>query len=436
MDYIVDNYLKKGEILYTNAINKALEECSKTHGRVIFKKNHTYISGTIFLKDNVTLLFEENAKLKMSNNVQDFCLNKEEKIEALTKPTWEDCSYNGNAKKYFIFGNNVKNVSIIGNGIIDGNEEIFYGKRSIDHIDGYFYPRVPLICFIDSNNINLKNFTIMKSAFWTIHIISSFNIDIDNIKIFNNRIFANCDGIDLDHSHDITIKNSIIEAADDCIVLKSTSNYKDKGDTYNIKAIDCILKSTSSALKIGTETVSNFYNIEFENIYISDSNRGISLQLRDEGNIYDVNFKNIYIETKHFAPLPWWGKAEPIFISANKRYLDKNVGTIKNINFKNISCISENGICIYGDNNINISNINFNNINLKLTNKTNYEKGIHDIRPCEGNYLINKDLNSIYIENAKEINFKNYVFNIDDNIKMYYKKEKELINVSNIKFNS
>ena len=116
-----------------------------------------------------------------------------------------------------------------------------------------------------------------------------------------------------------------------------------------------VLESTSAAIKIGSESETDFYDIYFYNNKIIKSNRGISFQLRDKGNIYNCKFKNIYIETRHFSPVEWWGKAEPIFLSSVKRYSDTKLGNIRDITFENIVIDSENSIFLYGD----IKNVSF-----------------------------------------------------------------------------
>ena len=56
MDFLVDDYIKKyGDI--TIAINEAIQEASKNKGRVIFSAGKIYVSGTIYLKDDITLYF-------------------------------------------------------------------------------------------------------------------------------------------------------------------------------------------------------------------------------------------------------------------------------------------------------------------------------------------------------------------------------------------
>ncbi len=419
MDYRVLDYnaYADGNTLDTLAIQRAIDECSITGGRVIFDANHTYRSGLIILKDNVELHFEKNAMLKASDNISDFSIDKNVEIKKINGPTWDNCDYSGSPKGYFIYAKDCKNITLSGEGILDGNEEIFYGTISKYHIDGFYYPRVPLIFFENCKNVNIKNINIQRSGFWTVHLVGCDGVLVDGINIKNNLKLACCDGIDPDSCKNVVIKNCYIEAADDCIVFKTTEAGRKYGGCENIEAYNNTLMSTSAAVKIGSESVSDFKNIYVHDCNIIKSNRGIAFQLRDEGNISNIKFENINIETRRFSPVEWWGKAEPIVVTAVKRKLNSKIGSISNIIFDNIICDSENGIFIYGDDMCNISNIKFNKINLKLSSKTKWPKNNHDLRPCEKIGFIEIPMNAVYVKNAKNIDLANINYDVDDSIK-------------------
>ena len=288
-----------------------------------------------------------------------------------------------------------------------------------------------MIYFEDCHNFSLLNINIRRSGFWTVHLIGCSEGVIDSISIRNNRKFACTDGIDPDHSKNITIKNCYIESADDCVVFKTTKDNKKYGDTANILVENCVFKSTSAAVKFGSESCSDMHDITVRNIEVSDTNRGVSFQLRDEGNIYNISFSNMNIQTNRFHPLEWWGKGEPIFISAIRRYENSKLGSIKDISFDNINIISENGICIYGENNV--SNIKMNNLNLELKGFTNFDRNNHDLRPCYlDNYLIERKTECLSISGASNIKFMGLNMTINDNFKDYYESKIYLENTSHI----
>ena len=55
------------------------------------------------------------------------------------------------------------------------------------------------------------------------------DVKIDGINIYNHVKIRNSDGIDADHSRNVTIRNCYIESGDDCICLKTRREYEEYG---------------------------------------------------------------------------------------------------------------------------------------------------------------------------------------------------------------
>nr|MCR4750235.1 glycoside hydrolase family 28 protein [Lachnospiraceae bacterium] len=406
MIYNVQDYGAVGDGSHNDslAIQAAIDACfSNGGGRVVLSNDHIYRSGTIILRSNVDFHIEQRAVLKASDDIKDFDMFSKDSATSheIKVPTYENCEYMGCPSLFFLYAKDEDNITLSGKGTIDGNEEIFYGEITPWHIDGSFYPRVPLMFFEHVKGLNIRDLTLCKSAFWTVHPIGCENVSIDNLFINNNLRLANCDGIDPDHCKDVTISNCRIISADDCIVFKNTNYGSSYGPCENIKVNNCYLTSTSAAIKFGTESEDVFKNITVCNCEITDSNRGISIQLRDNGSVEDVNFENINIDCHMFSQEHWWGDGEPIALSAVARKRDTRVGSIRNISFKNINCNCENGIMIYGGNAGNISNISFEDIHMLLTSKTGEIRTSRDLRPCEETPNVSSKPLCFYAHNAE-----------------------------------
>lgn len=418
MIYDVLEYGARGDGAANDApfIQKAIDDCSAAGGgRVLLSGGHVYRSGTLVLKSNVELHLEMGAVLKGSDNLEDFNLSGvlQPELKAVDIPTYDMCDYSGKPTLFFLYAKDCENIAITGLGKIDGNEEIFYGNVTPWHIDGAFYPRVPLLFLENVAHLTLHHVTLTGSAFWTTHLVGCRDVLIDGIRILNNLRLANCDGIDPDHCRDVRITNCHIQCADDCIVFKNTADAVEYGPCENIVVSGCTLISTSAAVKFGSESEAPFRNITVENCCISRTNRAISLQLRDKGCIENVLFSNINIDTRMFSTKHWWGKAEPIAITAVRRREDTEVGHIRNVHFQNINSSGENGILIYGEEGKNISNIAFENVHLHLTRKTGWPKQYHDLRPNVGNTILEDSLRAVFARNARDISFRNFSYEID-----------------------
>ncbi len=423
MDYIITDYGAKGNGIADDAkaLQAAIDDCfTNGGGRVIVPGPDLFKTGSFILKSNTELHIQEGATLRASDNKADYSgFSELENFDTdLKVPAHINCEYEGKPKQFFIYAADSKNISITGKGKIDGSAEIHHGEIFKEYIEGDSYPRIPMIFFENIKDLDIKDVTLTNSGFWTVHLAGCENVVIDGIKIKNDLKMMNSDGIDPDHCRNVTIKNCDIEAADDCIVFKTTAAYRQYGPCENIKVSDCRLTSTSAAVKFGTESESDFRNIHIDNCTITRTNRGISLMLRDSANIEDVSFSDITIETRRFSK-HWWGEGEPIAITAVDRKEGVKAGKIKNIRFKNIECKSENGIFIYGTKENPVEDVSFDNIKIHLTNKSGYTKRDYDIRPCAGNGKVEAKMSGAYLRNARNVEFKNFKVEADEDMKSY-----------------
>ena len=114
-----------GKTLCSDSINKAIEHCSKTGGRVTVPAG-TYLTGTVWLKSGVELHLEQGAVILGSPDFADYC---------------EDDAYPQNfgvadeewTGGHLLVAVGCHDVAITGLGTIDGNSESFFGKASVKH---------------------------------------------------------------------------------------------------------------------------------------------------------------------------------------------------------------------------------------------------------------------------------------------------------------
>lgn len=398
----------------TAAIQSAIDACASSGGgRVVLPGGRTFRSGALILRSHMELHLEMGAVLKGSDRLSDYLLFGGSAPEKMAAPSYENCEYAGTPTHYFLYARGCEDLAVTGLGRIDGNEEIFYGEAGKWHIEGSFYPRAPLLFLENVSHLTIREVTLSASAFWTVHMVGCRDVLIDGVRILNNLRMANCDGIDPDHCRNVRIANCHIECADDCIVFKNTAHAMQYGPCENITVTNCTLTSTSAAIKFGSESEDDFRNITVENCVISRSNRGVSLQLRDKGRIENVSFQNLAIETRLFHPEVYWGNAEPIAVTVLRRKEGTELGAVRDVRFSNIFCTAENGILLYGEEPGAISGVTFEGVSLRLRRATDYETGLHDLRPCAGPDYAEKRDCWVYAKNASDTVFRNCSFRGD-----------------------
>lgn len=335
----------------TKAIQRLIDECSQKGGGVIYFPKGQYISGTILLKDNITLQLTENAALIGSTDINEYQL-----VDPFKTGNNVSMGY------CFIGAINAKNVGIIGKGRINGN-----GKPLLDAAGKGKRPF--LLRFVRSTGITLKDVFLTNSAAWTCHFFASKNINIEGVSIYC-RGLGNNDGFDIDCSQNVSISNCDISTGDDGICFKSTWS---KMACKDIKVKNIKISSNHGGIKWGTESMAVFENIKISNIYIYDTrNGGIKMNSVDGAKIRNVEISDIVMENVRTPILVRLGARLNVF--RKEEDTKQAVGSIENIVFRNIKANASadaqikpaTGILITGIPNFPIQNLTFQNIEINL----------------------------------------------------------------------
>jgi hypothetical protein len=318
-DYNILDYgaVPDGKTMNTSAIQSTIDAANKNGGGRVLIPEGIYLTGSIILKSNVELHLEEKAVLLGSTNPDDYIkLNR-----------W----------KALILAESQNNFSITGNGHLDGQ-----GRRLALHIDSLFYigqldsaqydfahmrpdepMRPQLIEFVHCTNINVKNVTLLSAACWVETYENCSNITLDSIKVRSDAYWNN-DGIDIVDCRRVRITNCDINSADDGICLKSVSpdHYCD-----SIYVANCVIRSSASAIKLGTASHGGFRNVTIEQIKIHDTFRStVAIECVDGGTLENVLVNGIEALNTGNA----------IFIRLGDRSRTRDAGILRNVAFKNM----------------------------------------------------------------------------------------------------
>lgn len=406
MIYDVMNYgaVADGKKDTTEAIQAAINACTITGG-CVHVPSGVYLCGLIELKSNIEFHLEQGAVIRSNLDRVDM--------------------------KYLLYAKHEKNIVISGTGCIDGQGTQRFVK---DDEDGEIYEcpldvsgaRPRTTYFEDITNLTVKDITFEDAAFWTLHMAGCKNVIVDGIKIINNDRGPNNDGIDPDCCKNVVIKNCIISTGDDAIVVKATEEMAKKyGSCEDIVIQGCILHSRDAALKIGSETFANIRNIMFSDCIVQDCSRGLGIYSRDGGVISDIFVHHIMGTTRQYADCPerdyaprWWGKGEPLFISATPREHGSRVpGMVKNIFIDHIRFTSESAIFIAGEEESLIESVRITDADITWKKQGSQTPGVFDEQPSKYN-VYKHDIPCVYGRSARNVVVSGR-FIIDENMKDY-----------------
>ena len=390
------------------AIQKAIDACHEAGGgEVVFPSGNVFLTGPFNFKSFVNIKVEANAVIKAS-------LDESLYTESAFR---ENCSEGS----IWIGGKNCKQIGINGSGVIDGQGTMFMLNEEKTHFNYKFENNIDmrphLLTLEACQNITIRDVTFKDSAYWCIHPIGCKDIVISGVRILNSLKVRNCDGIDPDHCKNVRISDCFIVSADDCICPKTRREFEEYGITENITVTGCTLVSTSCAIKIGSENVSGIKNVIFSSIIIRNSNRALGIQNRDEGFVENIQFNDIFIDSRLFADV-WWGKAEPIYVTAYKRDKESlrrfkkdkqfpQIGKVKDVFFNNVICDSENGVFVAAEELGLVQNIYFENIKIKIHKKSKYSPGTYDRRPCGVEGIISHKVSGFYLDKTEDVSINN-----------------------------
>ena len=231
-----------GVALNTEAFRKAISALTKKGGGRLVVPQGVWLTGPIVLKDNIDLHIERNAIVLFSPDKSLF-------VDAEGKSSRCDPGIKASKRK---------NIAITGEGIIDGNGaqwrpvkrskvsdtewKRFAAIGGVERQNGaLWYPwdvkagykniadtpenqeksRQDIIRLTDCENILIEGVTVQNSPRFHVHPCNSKNIIIDGITVRCPWNAQNGDAIDLSDCHQALIVNSVVDAGDDGICMKS-----------------------------------------------------------------------------------------------------------------------------------------------------------------------------------------------------------------------
>jgi len=224
-----------GSTINTSYINGAIELCEKQGGGTVIIPPGIFITGTIHLKSNVNLYLEKGAVIKGISDINAYQSYKPTKNLDKFNSIGDDSKSNANSTsdenwiKTLVLGVGIQNVTISGEGIIDGNH--VFNPIGEENMRG---PHTIIIA--ESRNISLSNFTINKAANYAF-----LGYDIENVIFQNMTINEGWDGIHIRGGKNIIIRNCNFFTGDDAIA---------GGFWENMVITNCYINSSCDGIRV------------------------------------------------------------------------------------------------------------------------------------------------------------------------------------------
>jgi hypothetical protein len=302
-----------GTTMNTSSIQKGIDFISENGGgRLVFYVGR-YLTGTVYLKSNVTIQLEEGAILVGSLNPLDYEMN-----------------YNWTA---LIFALGQQNIGITGKGVIDGcgfevanNLVDLIHKGVISDPLKYDRPRETIrpqnIYFRGCRNVTIRGIMLKDPGSWNQQYDQCRNVVIDAITV-DSKSYWNNDGVDIVDCDSVSVTNSYFDAADDGICLKSQS-----ADfiCQNVFIHNNTVRTSANGIKFGTASYGGFRNIRIINNLVFDTYRSAITFAAVDGGIVE----NVVVDSLRSI-----NTGNVIFLRIGERREGKK-GKMSNISISNV----------------------------------------------------------------------------------------------------
>lgn len=276
-----------GEALCTAAIQRGIDRCGEGGGGTLIVPAGDYVTGTLWMRSNVTLHLEAGARLLGSMQACDY-------------PVWVS-KWEGKAEPSYaalICGEGLRNVAVTGRGTIDGRGHYWWDKFREGVLD---YVRPRLLKLVDCRDVLIEGVTCCNAGMWTLHPTACDNVTISRVTVRNPPDSPNTDGINPDSCSNVRISDCHIDVGDDCVTLKSGCEDDRRSSPRpceNVMVSNCTMLRGHGGVVIGSEMSGGVRNVVISNCIFRGTDRGIRIKSRRGrgGAVEDVRVDNIIMD--------------------------------------------------------------------------------------------------------------------------------------------
>ncbi len=331
-----------GVALSTDAIQRAIDECSAAGGGTVVIPEGIYLTAPLTLKSNVRLYTDYNCFVLFSHDLSLYDIHDEwfegiptkrctSPLNALSaeniaitghgtfngngdfwrpvkKPKMSDIQWKNHLKEKggLVADNNIwypDSGSIVAQSYcVDQNVPVITDDTLWAQVKSFLRP--VLLHFVGCRNILLEGVTFENSPAWNVHPLGCENLVVNNVTIRNPWYSQNGDGIDVESCKNVVIANSTFDVGDDAICMKSGKDKpgRDRGiPTENVVVDDCVVYHGHGGFVCGSEMSGGIKNVEVRNNLYIGTDVGLRFKsTRGRGGVVE----NIYINGVNMVNIP------------------------------------------------------------------------------------------------------------------------------------
>ena len=376
----------------TAALQRALD-C----GGTVFIQGGRYLTGTLYLKSNTSLILEDDAVLVCSTDINDynavdFC------------PQNRDCKAEKASGRHLIVAVDANHVSIRG-GCIDGNRAAFFDPTIISRDDFTGWRPSQMLYFCETDEIRLEGIELLNAPYWACYLHGCDNVFIDRVRVLEENMHTwNGDGIDIDCCRNVVVSNCIIESSDDSLTVRASSVeslLRHDGVSENITVSNCVLSSNQAAIRIGVGT-GVIRNCAFSNLVMKRTKYGICINSCYAPKLFPEDAKGVTVENLIFSDVIMEGHV-PILVSSTwqEDTLEHSGNLVHGISMRGIRAKAKNQLYMQG-------NPDFNHYDFSIEDSVFEISGNECGEHCElplAPYM--RRPCGIFLNNMKDVTFKN-----------------------------
>ena len=409
-----------GKTMNTKSIQAAIDACAQNGGGQVVIPAGEFLSGTIWLKSHVELHLAHGSVLKASADYRDY-----NELDAYPQNS-SDPEAEGWVGRHLIIALEETDVAVTGHGVIDGSGDAYFEpwqKNPFGWNYGWAYGysrekdkvnRRPgqVLCLIECEHVRITDITFRNTTCWCCFLHGCDFATIRGVHVFNEKHYANTDGIDIDTCRYVTVSDCVIDTADDAIAIRcNAKSLKKENDRCEYITIsNCVLASSSSVFRFGVGH-GEIRNVAISNLVMHRGGCGVTFMTDYHG------FGHALIENVHFSNIIAENVSRPFDM------IESNNCKIQNIVFDGYRIKAMCTAGIYAKTPGAVAGLTFRNVDITI-DEAPYELN-EKAASQRGEYVLDFDL-------ASRVTFENVKITIAKGLEDQWKGKTRFVNCEEI----